>query len=161
MRALLKPRHWLCLPTAFAMVLDRSLDDLFLRLGHDGGEIIWPTLPEPLCRRGFHVQELINVCLSLGYAATRIELMPCATPDEFEHVREVLPEDIAWARFTAAVRNSCGVMEGQGFRCGHAVAYDHGHIFDPDGGEYAYSREACEQRHFFTRHLWRIDRIEG
>ena len=32
--------------------------------GHDGSEILWPELSEPLKRRGFHWQETIQVCLS-------------------------------------------------------------------------------------------------
>ena len=58
------------------MVLDMPLADIFDEIGHDGSQIIWPDLPEPMCRRGFHPQELIDVCLARGYAATRIELSP-------------------------------------------------------------------------------------
>ena len=32
---------------------------------------------------------------------------------------------------------TCGVLEGQGAHSGHMVAYDRGHIYDPDGYEYA------------------------
>jgi hypothetical protein len=38
----------------------------------------------------------------------------------------------------------------------HAVAFDHGRIFDPDGREYDYSRQACEARHFYGHKLWLI-----
>ena len=82
-----------------------------------------------------------------------------ATPDGAEHV--VAYPDDNWVRFTRVIEHSRGVIEGVGRRCGHAVAYEHGHIFDPDGYEYDYSREACQQRGFLTQHLWRIDRIGG
>ena len=76
MRLLRKPERWMCLPTSFAMVLDLPLSAIFDEIGHDGSQIIWPDLPEPTCRRGFHPQELIHVCLNHGHAATRVELYP-------------------------------------------------------------------------------------
>ena len=48
------------------------------------------------------------------------------------------PDD-NWARFTRVIQHSRGVIEGVGRHCGHAVAYEHGRIFDPDGHEYDYS----------------------
>ena len=74
MRLLRKPERWMCLPASFAMVLDLPLADIFDEIGHDGSQIVWPDLPEPMCRRGFHPQELIHLCLNHGYAATRVEL---------------------------------------------------------------------------------------
>lgn len=108
---------------------------------------------------GFHPQELVHVCLNHGHAATRVELFPVlrATPDGAEHV--VAYPDDNWVRFTRVIEQSRGVIEGVGRRCGHAVAYEYGHIFDPDGCEYGYSRDACQQHGFFTQYLWRIDRI--
>jgi hypothetical protein len=149
----------MCLPASFAMVLDLTLDEILAEIGHDGSAIKFPGMPEPVCRRGFHPQELIDVCLARGFAATRIELAPClmATPNSPEW--PVLPDDVAWQRFKRTIDLTRGVIEGVGSHCGHAVAYEYGHIFDPDGCEYDHSREACEQRGFFTQHLWRIDRI--
>ena len=83
--------------------------------------------------------------------------MPDGGPDTVAY-----PDRCAWGRFTRAIENSHGVIEGVGRQLqGHAVAYDHGHIFDPDGREYPYSRAACESRGFFTQHLWRVDKIGG
>ena len=76
MRLLRKPERWMCLPASFAMVLDLPLAAIFEEIGHDGSQIMRPDLPEPTCRRGFHPQELIHVCLSHGHAATRVELFP-------------------------------------------------------------------------------------
>jgi hypothetical protein len=159
MRLLRKPERWMCLPASFAMVLDLPLSAIFDEIGHDGSQIIAPELPEPTCRRGFHPQELIHLCLNHGYAATRVELHPvlCSSPGSGEHV--VAYPDGNWVRFTRVVQQSCGVIEGVGRHCGHAVAYQRGRIFDPDGHEYDYSREACQHRGFFTQYLWRIDRI--
>ena len=159
MRLLRKPDRWMCLPASFAMVLDLPLAAIFEEIGHDGSQIMRPDLPEPTCRRGFHPQELVHVCLNHGHAATRVELFPVlrATPDGAEHV--VAYPDDNWVRFTRVIEQSRGVIEGVGRRCGHAVAYEYGHIFDPDGCEYGYSRDACQQHGFFTQYLWRIDRI--
>jgi hypothetical protein len=161
MRLQTKPERWMCLPASFAMALDIPLADVLHDVGHDGSQIVWPQLPEPMCRRGFHPQELIDVCLARGYAATRIELAPAMTTVTGGPELHLFPDERAWTRFIQAIQNSLGVIEGVGFRSGHAVAYDHGHIFDPDGVDYAYAREACEQRGLFTQHLWRIDKIGG
>ena len=161
MKLITKTQRWMCLPAAFAMALDTSLADVLLAVGHDGGKVLWPDLPEPMCRRGFHPQELIDVCLSRGFAVTRIELAPMITPIQRGKETLIYPWNMAWVRFYNYIMISCGVIEGIGHRCGHAVAYDHGRIFDPDGIEYAYSQDACVQRDFCTQHLWRIDKIGG
>ena len=159
MRLLRKPERWMCLPASFAMALDLPPSAIFSEIGHDGSQIIWPDLPEPTCRRGFHPQELIHLCLNHGHAATRVELCPIlrSSPDGSDYI--IAYPDDNWVRFARVIQQSRGVIEGVGRHCGHAVAYQQGRIFDPDGHEYDYSREACEQRGFFTRHLWRIDRI--
>ena len=82
MRLLRKPERWMCLPASFAMVLGLPLSVIFDEIGHDGSQIVKPELPEPMCRRGFHPQELIHLCLNHGHAATRVELYPvlCSSP---------------------------------------------------------------------------------
>ena len=69
-------------------------------------------------------------------------------------------ESANWLRFENTIQNSTGVLEGTGRRCHHAVAYNHGTIFDPDGDQYPYSRTACESRGFVARCAWRIDPIQ-
>jgi hypothetical protein len=162
MRLLRKPERWMCLPTSFAMVLDLPLSAIFDEIGHDGSPITWPDLPEPLRRRGFHPQELVHVCLSHGHAATLVELYPVlrTTPDGSDYI--IAYPDDNWARFTRIIGHSRGVIEGVNHRrCGHAVAYEYGRIFDPEGCEYDYSPAACQQCDFFPQNLWRIDRIGG
>ncbi len=160
MRLLRKPERWMCLPASFAMALDVPLEAIFKEIGHDGSNIAWPYLPEPVCRRGFHPQELVHVCLNRGYAATLVELCPVlrALPEGPESAIHY-PANGNWTRFTQIINHSRGVLAGNGSRCGHAVAYEYGHIFDPDGCEYDYSREACERRNFYASCLWRLDRI--
>lgn len=142
------------------MVLDLPVADLLAEIGHDGGEIVAEGHPEPQCRRGHHVQELITIALAKGYTVTPIELFPqILAPGKEVPVKfgESLTDN--FLRFQNHMRTSKGTISGAGRTCEHMVAYDHGRIFDPDGREYDYSREACEMRGFFTRCVWRFDRI--
>jgi hypothetical protein len=155
-----RPEPWMCMPLAFAMALDVPVADLLEAIGHDGSEIVFPNLPEPLCRRCFHVQELILVALSRGLAVTPVELFPVLQPTEVSHFRKtVLYPDNNWRRFEETLRASRGVIDGTGSRHGHTVAYDHGRIYDPKGCVYDYSRLAFEAHQFYTRCAWRIDTI--
>jgi len=155
-----RPEPWMCMPLAFAMALDMPVADLLAAIGHDGSEIVFPSLAEPLCRRGFHIQELIHPALSRGFALTPVELFPVLQPTEAGPFHKtVLYPDSNWRRFEKTIRASRGVIDGAGARCGHMVAYDHGRIFDPKGPVYDYSRLACEAHQFYTRCAWRIDLI--
>jgi hypothetical protein len=157
-----RPEPWMCMPLAFAMALEMPVADLLATIGHDGSEIVFPTLPEPLRRRCFHIQELIQVALSRGVAVTPVELFPVLQPTETGPFHKVvLYPDNNWRRFEATIQNSRGVIDGTGARLGHVVAYDHGLIHDPRGAVYDYSRLACEAHQFYTRAAWRLDAIGG
>jgi len=159
MLLLQRPEPWMCMPVAFAMALEMSVDELLAALGHDGSKISFPNLPEPACRQGFHVQEFIHVALRRGLAVTPVELFPVLASADERHTQTILYLDNNWKRFADAIAASRGVIDGSGRRFGHMVAYDHGRIFDPKGHEYAYSRIACEAHQFYTRCAWRIDPI--
>lgn len=150
---------WMCMPLAFAMALDIPVADLLAAIGHDGGEIVFPNLPEPLCRRCFHIQELIQVALVRGFAVTPVELFPVLQPTDAGPNKTILYQDSNWRRFAETIRKSRGVIDGTGERHGHTVAYDHGRILDPKGSLYDYSRTACEAHQFHARCAWRIDPI--
>jgi hypothetical protein len=150
------------MPLAFAMVLDVPVADLLVALGHDGSEIVFSSLSEPLCRRAFHIQELVQVALARHLAVTPVELFPVLQPTETGPFHKVvLYADNNWRRFEVTIQSSRGVIDGTGARLGHMVAYDHGSIYDPRGLVYDYSRLACEARQFYTRCAWRIDPIGG
>ncbi len=145
------------------MVLDISTADFFGHVGRDGSEVAFPMLPDPMARRGLHFQECIAAALQLGYAVTPIELFPMiqsTTPGENNIVVLFGDDESAnWHRFEHTIQTTIGVLEGVGRRCLHAVAYDSGTIFDPDGDQYAYSHPACESREFYPRRVWRVDCI--
>lgn len=134
MKPQLKPNRWSCSVTAFAMAMDIPVKHLIQRIGHDGGEIIWPDLPEPTCRRGFHVQELIEQCHFDGLTCTPIELMPSIAPMDGHAEYNVLPVREALHRFELAMCSSQGVLECRGERSWHAMAYEDGVMFNPDDG---------------------------
>jgi len=163
MRLQTKPNPWSCIGTAFAMVLDIPSADLFGLVGHDGSEISFPALPDPMARRGLHIQECITASLKLGYAVTPVELFPVirSTAAGEDNIVVLFGDDDSanWKRFAQTIKTSTGVLEGIGRRCLHAVAYDHGMLFDPDGDQYVYSRPACESREFHPRRAWRVDHL--
>jgi len=118
------------------MVLDVSVDDIFKYTGHDGSEIVFPSLKEPNNRRGHTVYEMIEYAWTRGYATT-----PFAP--EYAHVSLASDEKIEvylnsdllqWlTRYKDLV--FVGTMpSGQG----HAVAWnkDRQMILDPNGQAY-------------------------
>ncbi len=149
------------------MVLDIPVADFFGLAGHDGSQKAFPMLPDPMARRGLQIQECIAACLELGYAVTPIELFPVIRPtstnghEPCQNLVVLLGDDESanWRRFEDTFEGSTGVLEGVGRRCLHAVAYDHGTIFDPDGDGHPYSRRACESRGFRPRRAWRVDSL--
>lgn len=165
MKLEIKPNRWSCLATSFAMALDITTARFEELAGHNGGEIVFHELPEPRRRRGFHTCEAVRVAMILGYSASPIELMPqIAGPPLPQLVRcfyDGRDESCNWNLFSELIAYTRGVIECM-TRAGnfHAVAYEKGRIFDPDGREFDYSREACESRGLFTTRLWRIEKVK-
>ena len=161
MKLQVKRERWQCAVTAFAMALDIPVANLIERLGHDGGMIVFPDLAEPANRRGHSIYELIHTAVELGFAVTPMPLRAAITPANDPRRQFILGTDADnWTRFTTQLRNARGVVECSGPRVYHMIAFDHGRIYDPDGCEFLYSREACERRNLYTYCLWRVDRIE-
>jgi hypothetical protein len=123
-----QPNRWSCLPTSFAMALDISVEPFINRIGHDGSPRVWDNLPEPKCRRGFHIHGCIEVADRLGKSVTPFELVPMHAPTmSVEPIRVTFTDNLA--RFKRVISASRGVIT-----ClGHAVAYENGVIYDPAG----------------------------
>jgi hypothetical protein len=162
MRLQRQPNRWSCLPTSFAMVLDVPVEELLRSIGHDGSEIAFPTEPEPACRRGFHIQECIDVALRLGCAVTPIELFPRHAPSFSVQPLRVLfgDEQGNLDRFARLIDSGRGIITGPSRVWRHAVAYDHGIVHDPKGFVYRYSISACQARGLIGSSAWKISRIE-
>ena len=169
MELLTKPNQWSCLAASFAMALGITIDKFCAMAGHDGSEKVWPDLPDPLCRRGFHICEATRIAITLGGSATPLELFPMtqATAMSPYHGTEQIPVFYApsrdemgnWMDFANIISYARGVIECR-TRSGnwHAVAFEKGVIYDPDGRYFGYTREACEARGLFTTRLWKVAR---
>ncbi len=75
----MKDNNWSCLPKSFAMCMGVSLERMCELMGHDGSDIVWPDQPEPLCRRAFHIQEILYAIHKLNYSAMPVQLNPTIT----------------------------------------------------------------------------------
>jgi hypothetical protein len=140
------------------MVLGAPVPLVIEWLGHDGSEIIWPNLPDPGCRRGFHIQECIERLRRVGLTATPYEAIPCHAPSFDVPAFRVLfggNEVAALERFTAVVGSTRGILTGQS-KIGHATAYEYGVVFDPAGLIYNYSPEECQAHGFLSLCAWSI-----
>lgn len=133
MRLLKSPNNYSCLPTAFAMALDLTLEEVYAAAGHDGSERYWPELPEPLCYRTFHVQELVAIAWKRGIAVTQFDFTPMLSPDGVRAV-ELDPG----INMPGMLNCWPGVLLGRGLQHRHAVAWDREYIYDPKGLEYRF-----------------------
>jgi hypothetical protein len=141
------------------MAMGMSLESLLEQVGHDGSEIVFPWLPEPKCRRGFHIQEMIHVATRQGLSVTPYEIVPAiAASDSTAQVKVLIDgsHDKRLAMFDVIVNTNRGVITGQGLSCQHAVAFDCGRIYDPEGLKYQYTQENCLRTYFVTQCAWTI-----
>lgn len=116
------PNKWSCLPTAFAIVLERPVQEIIQLLGHDGSEVVWPHLPEPYCRRSFHIQELIYACYNLGYSVIEYQKIARHAP---EFGKKIFETDFS-SIFKTIIECSTtkGVLTGVGLAgIPHAIAW--------------------------------------
>jgi hypothetical protein len=169
----IQPNRWSCLPTAFAMAMNIPVGEILTYIGHDGSEIIWPDLPEPKCRRAFHPQEIIMFAFVRGWAAIHFELNPQSViidlEEEFMRITAGLVESdymeamntiekIKKGIYSTVVDNEVLerlVIANRGVLVGttengneHAVAWERGMIYDPNGTTYPITRFTI--REFFV-----------
>lgn len=125
---------WSCLLDAFALALDIPSMLIEKAIGHDGGAIIWPDLPEPLCRQAFHIQEMIDVALENGWVVVPIEAMPACRPNATAMVFRIRGMKESVSRLRYYMQSSIGVLTGttlEGKR--HALCWSHNDVIDPAG----------------------------
>lgn len=132
--------RWSCVAAAFATVLDMDLETLIEAIGHDGSEIMFEDLPEPLCRRSFNLQELGLVLWARGYIVGHYDVEPLAIIDE-DHIYNLSYENCD-ARFAEIMDNTVGVGCGliRGTEKTHAFAWNGISAYDPTGFIYPLSR---------------------
>jgi len=126
MQLIVQPNRWSCLPTSFAMALDCKVDELIEEIGHDGSEIIYPDASEPLNRRSFHTQELIDCAIKRFHAVVPIEIIPVSCNDVKGELYDVKFQEGNEIRIMKYLNRFDGVIVGRGIRSGlpHAVAWD-------------------------------------
>lgn len=150
------PSRHLCLATSFAMALDMDVASLLAMLP-DPYELVFPDLPEPHCFRGHHIQDLVRVVRNYGYSCTPHEMYPVTTTTLSEQHQHIIDNH---EHFNDVILMRRGVITGVSFgptgRVGHAVAFDHSEIRDPNGKEYLFSLENC--RPFYPQVAWSLER---
>lgn len=123
-----KPNSWQCLVTSFAMAYRVPVESLITEIGHDGSERV-ANLPDPQGRRGYHIQECISVGIDFGWTITPFELCPVSLVGPHQ-----VPIGVRSPMFNRLLRSTVGVMTCRTkFGNHHAVAYEDGTIYDPDG----------------------------
>ena len=121
------PNEWSCLPTAFAVCCDVEVAEFIEEIGHDGSDVIFDGVPDPYCRRSFHVEECLRVALDRGWAG--VEFSPylaslCPKTGQFATFDH--NETIDW------VLRRQGVILGQEEgKTPHAVAFQDYEAVDP------------------------------
>ncbi len=123
-----------CLAIASAMALGISYNQLIKEIGHDGQAIIFPDLPDPGCRQGFHIQEIIDVAIDLGVAVTPIEALPFSTPDG----QKTFGVNFKIKRFQNHLKNARGVITGMKKKWRHAVFWDGEFAFESPNTFHSY-----------------------
>lgn len=138
------------------MVLRETPETLIGRIGHDGSEIIDPDATEPQGRRGFHIQEFVPIVFNKGLTLTPFELSPTRLVNG-KVVNSSIQDTIKRIKQARGrVSRSKGVIIGRTLRGQHhAVAFENGLIYDPDGWVYEFSLSACTDQHkFFPQTIW-------
>jgi len=118
-----------CLVYSLAMLIEEDPDVIIAEIGHDGTEAWWDYGP-PYSYRGYHIQEIIDVCLLRGIGLTPIEATPllgCAMQPGSH--RQVWPPEEAQARMHNILQGRPAILIGPG----HACAWDGNIVFDPNG----------------------------
>lgn len=132
MKIQIQPNKWSCLPTAFAIATGIPIEKIIEYVGHDGSDIIFPEYEEPYCRRSFHPQELIDVCLQKNFMVVPIEKQPKVIA---KHSIHNVP--MHRNRMSRYLLNYTGVLVGMNQEDRpHAVAWDGNRVLDPNGTEY-------------------------
>ena len=113
-----------CLVTSAAMCLNVEPAYIWEYLGTDGHEIWWP----PSGMRGLHIQEIIDIALTLGKPFYPIEYNPMIAPSLDVEPKEIFQSDKK-ERFLSHVRAGVSIL----ILHGHACACDGTHVYDPRG----------------------------
>ena len=127
-----QPNRWSCLPTAFAIAVEMPVAKIIEMLGHDGSRHVFPGAKRP--EQSFHIMELSLLALRLGYSMTPIfETQVTKNRETGETFTHLLNLD---SLIRGDLRDYRGIITGIFPGGPHAVAYESGIIYDPNGATY-------------------------
>lgn len=124
------------------MVLNVEEQEIIDYIGHDGSEIIFPNLKEPECRRGFHIQELIDFTLSKDKSVIEIEGQCVQGPmisEKHTYFLNTICGKHPVDRINDYMNQYSGILYGWLIKPNvHAVVWDHkrNKVLDPNGRQY-------------------------
>lgn len=123
-----------CLPTSLAMCLGLPAKEVLSLLGDHGNEKLFPKLPDPACYRGWHIQEIVDLCLKLGYSITEVEMCPVFGAIGTSDTKRLIPTyEMQLERMIQQIRGEVAILYVQGNWSRHAVAWDGYEVYDPKG----------------------------
>jgi hypothetical protein len=127
------PNRWSCIPTATAIILDVPLSEVLRIVGYDGSKVLWPELPEPICRESFHIEIMQYVALKCGMA-----LVPFISKISYAPIPDSLVQHYDLSHHLLEVMNKYNaLLLGRyiGSNNRHAVAWNAQErvIYDPAG----------------------------
>lgn len=152
MEHLIKKNKWECLLYSFAMAMEISPKELVGLLGHNGGRDV-----PGIGTQGFHVQEFIRVAMGEGsHFITPVEFCPM---NKYTGNQTLMAVDMGvWSWYLLdQIKAHRGVITGFGLKSkgGHAVAFEQGTIYDPDGGEpYEFTFDLPHSHEFVPQTAW-------
>lgn len=142
---------WGCAFASWAMALGLKLHELYALVGHNGGEKVWPHLPDPACRRSIHPQEIYPLARAQGFAVQTIERQPSLMGQN----GEILTIDHnGW--FYQQIATGYGVVGGATKRGYHGVYCKAGEFYDPRGAIFRFDEK---NRDFSPEIFWQTHRI--
>lgn len=135
MKLIKQPNNYSCMAASAAMLFHYSIEEIYSFVGHDGSQVIHTNLPDPLCFKGIHIQEIIDVADRLSYSMTPIEFEPWQTSDGVNEYKIQFPEE----RFWNHLKDNKGLLIGKAKTHWHVCAWSGQHVFDPAGLVYSFS----------------------
>ena len=146
MKLITGTNDYCCMATAAAMLLDITLEEVFDRVGHDGSDRFF----ECGARRGFHMQEIMDLCEEEDCFLSPLELAPSLMLGK--------DADFIWKpeRFCKRFMDKTtgkGILMGVTDKVGHSVAMENQKVYDPKGKTWNLADASANDFHPVT--FWR------
>jgi hypothetical protein len=147
--------NWSCTALSFAMAFDVQVEQIISWLGHDGSGIVDPFVADPRGRQGFHAQECVFFGLACGKSCTPFEVVPVSAVGE-SLVNLGTDKRLDFANYL--LTSGRGVITGKVRQNYHAIAFDHGDVFDSAGSEHSDTsiQTLVNHHHFIPTTIWMV-----